>query len=270
MTGLVNVNSYVPPVPIPPVAPDFVFCSGAYGTGLIRDEAFRAVGPLPQGRLPVTYSVEEPEIDRFAVNVSSLELEHQEYRLPFLESYGSISIAVDVSGPVNIDRINVVPNDIRGMAACVANQCLGGDRVGGFITKEIQGLVGFVTDPTSDIDAPIYPDSTAFLTVTVSNHQTSHAFPGDYDPELAFFLRNAEMDALGRVQPPYHGVIARRIVKFAIAGSRMRRLGTEVPWWDGWVVQGNRTAAANIQLANMNTEGVATARRRKRVSGLSR
>ena len=266
MTSLANLSSFMPPVPIPPVAPNFVFCSGAYGTGLIRDHAINAGGLLPQGTMPVTYSVEEPE-DNLAANVSVLS---PEYRLPFLESSGGVWIAVDVSGPVDINSINVVPNDIRGMAAYVANQCLGRGQVGGFITKRIQGLVDFVTDPRSDIDAPTYPDSTAFLTLTVSNEQNTHTFPGDYDPEMAFFLQKAEGVALSRVHPSYHVEIADRIVKFAIARSRMRRLKTEVPWWGGWLVSGNRTATANFQLANMNTDGVATGRRRKRVPGLLR
>ena len=261
MNSLMNLNSFTPPVPIPPAAPNFVFCSGAYGTGLSPDEALKAAGLLPQGTMPVTYSVEEPEGDGVAANFSALNLE---YRLPILELWGGVSISADVSGPVNIDRINVVPNDIRGMAAYVANQCLGRGGVGGFITKKIQGLVDFVTDPRSNINDPIYPDSTAFLTVMVSNHQNSHTFPGDYDPELAFFLQQAEGDAFRRVEPRYQPEIAERTRKFAIAKNRMRRLGTEVPWWGGWLVQGNKTGTANIQLSNMTTEVVGTARRRKR------
>ncbi|CAD6593131.1 MAG: hypothetical protein ASARMPRED_007079 [Alectoria sarmentosa] len=266
MTNLINLNSYVAPVPIPPVAPNFVFCNGAYGRGLQRDDAFKAGGLLPQGTIPVTYSVEDPDMDGLAANVSALEVE---YRLPFLESFGGVSISIDVSGPININNINVVPNDIRGMVAYVADQCLGVQRgIGGFVTKRIQGLVDYVTDPTSDIDAPIYPDSTAFLTVMVSDYQNAHSFPGDYDPVLALFLRQADMDVLSRFQQPYCREIAHRVLKFAVAASRMSRLGTDVPWWRGWVVSGNRTGTASVQLANMTTEEAATARRRKRVREL--
>ena len=264
MSGLLNHNSFAPPVPILPVAPNFVFCDGAYGTGLSRHEALRAGSLLPQGTLPVTYSIEEPDTEGLTVNASAPEMR---YRLPFLESFGDVSISVDVSGPVNLDRINVVPNDIRGMAGYVANQCLGRGGVGGFVTKKIQGLVDFVTDPTSNIDVPVYPDYTAFLTLTVSNHQSSYIFPGDYDPEMALFLQKAEVQALSRVRPPYHIVIADRVVDFAIARSRMRRLETEVTWWGRWL-QGNRTAITNAQLVNMTTAVAATARRRKRVPRL--
>lgn len=257
MTSVGIFNAAVPPVPIPPVPPNFVFCNGAYGAGLSHDQAIKAASLLPQGTIPITYSVEEPEMDDLAANVTATE-----YRLPFIEYFGDVSITVDVSGPVNINRLDVVPNDIRGMAAYVANQCLRRRGVGGFITKRIQGLVDFVTDPDSDIDAPIYPDSTAFLTVTVSNDESVHAFPGDYDPEMAYFLRKAEANALSRVAPIDQAEIANRVVKFAIAESRMRRLGTAVTWYGGWLVQGNRTGTANLELTNVTTEGVATARRR--------
>ena len=254
MTSLLNPNSYSPPVPVVPVAPNFVFCSGAYGTGLKRYEAVRVGGLLPQGTLPVTYLVQESDTDGLPANASALE---RAYRLPFLESFGGVSISIDVSGPVNIDRINVVPNDIRGMAAYVANQCPGRGGLGGFITKKIQGLVDFVTDPTSDINVTIYPDYTAFLTLTVSSHQSAFAFPGDYDPAMALFLQRAEIHALSRVQPSYQRVIADRAKEFAIARSRMRRLGTDVTWWGG----------TNSQLTNTTTEVAATARRRKRAPG---
>lgn len=267
MTSLANLTSYVPPVPIPPVAPNFVFCSEAYGTGLIHQHAFRAGGLLPQGTMPVTYSIEDPEMDDPAANVSVLT---PGYRFPFLESFGGVSISADVSGPININRINVVPNHIRGMAGYVAMQCVARGGVGGFVTHKIRGLVDFVTDPTSNVDAHIYPDSTAFITLLVSNHQNAHTFPGDYDPELALFLQKAEIDVLSRVQPSYYVEIANRAVKFAFARTRMRRLGSEVPWWGAWLYQGNRTATANLQLANVTSEVVATARRRKRFPALWR
>ena len=232
----------------------------------MKDEAFEAASLLPEGTTPVTYFIDDPELDPLAANVSSPELERKEYQLPFTQSFGDVTIAVDVCGHVLIDKFTAVPNDIRGMAAYVASQCLGTSGWGGFVTKEIQGLLGFVTDPTSDIDT-LYPDPTAFLTVTVGNHQTSHAFPGDYDPEMARVLRKAEMNALHHVQSP-DGIaqIVDRIRKFATAEGNMHRLGNDVPWWSGWFTQENGTSVANVRLANMDAQGVAIARRRRRVA----
>ena len=231
----------------------------------MKDEAFEAASLLPEGTTPVIYFIHDPELGPLAANVSSPELERHEHQLPFTESFGDVSIAVDVSGPVEINRFTVVPNDIRGMAAYVASQCLGTAGWGGFVTREIQELLDFVTDPRSDIDSQRYPDRTAFLTVTVGKHQTSHAFPGDYDPEMASVLRKAEANALDHVQSPADiAELADRIRKFALAGENMQRLGTSVPWWSGWFTQENMTSVANVRLANMNAQGVAIARQRRR------
>ena len=267
MINLVNPNAYVPAVPIPPVPPNFLLCNEAYGTNLLHQDAVTAASMLPQGAMPVTYSVEEPELEGHAANVSTLG---SGYSLPFLEIFDSIAISVDVSGPLDIKEINVVPNDIRGMAAFVANECLGRGRVGGFVTKKIQGLVDFVTDPTSDIDNVPYPDSAAFLTLAVTSPETSAAFPGDFDPQMAGLLWKSELDALERVEDYYRPVIAERLDRFLKAQHQMRRLGVQLAWWEREVAQGNRTASASLHLTNTTAESGATARRRRRLTGLSR
>ena len=263
MTSLLNLNAFVPPVSIPPVPPNFAFCNGAYGTGLKNEDAINAGGLLPQGIMLVTYSIERETQDP-AANISARD---SKYRLPILQYHGGVWISVDIAGPVNINKINVVPNDIRGMAGYVANHCVRRGGVGGFVTKRIQGLVDFVTNPRSDIEDPDYPDSTAFLTLTVSNFEKLHSFPGDYDPQMANFLWKAEADALGQVEPSERGVIAERLVLFAQAEVNMRRLGSDVPWWGGWSVQGNGTAVTNVQRANTTTDSVGIARRKRRVLG---
>ena len=264
MTILTSTNSYVAPVPIPPVPPEFVYCDRAYGTGLTFVDASRAGGLLPQGTVPVTYTVEEPEMDDLALNVSALRMG---YELPFLEFQGGVSLSVDVSGPLDIDRIAVAPNDIRGMAGWVARECVGRrGGLGGFVTKRIQGLVDFVTDTTKDIDEQPYPESTAFLTLMISDHEQSGTFPGDFDPQVAIVLRQAVVNAWTRAAPDHRSILAERIERFRKSELNMRRLGIEVAWWEGWQLQGNRTAVTNLQLANITSENVATARRRKRVA----
>ena len=267
MIGPLNPSLSIP-FPIPPMTPDFVYCDGAYGTGLLPDDAYNAADLLPRGTVPVPYSVQEPEIDDLAANVSSLGA----YELPFLTFKGGVSLSVDVSGPVDIDRISVIPNDLRGMAAWVAHKCVvQGGGVGGFITKRIQGLVEFVTDPTTDIDNPDYPASAAFLTLMLSGHEESASFPGDYDPQLAKVLRQAEIDAWAQAGPRQRPVLQERIQKFTRSEMNMRRLGTDVPWWHGWEsLHGNQTAVTNFQRMNMTTENLTTARRRRRIAGALR
>ena len=265
MIGLLNPSLSLP-FPIPPVSPDFVYCNGDYGTGLFPDDAYNAGDLLPRGTVPVPYSVEEPELYDLAANVSALGVG---YELPFLIFKGGLSLSIDVSGPVGIHLISVIPDDLRGMAAWVAHKCVvQGGGVGGFVTKRMQGLVDFVTDPAKDIEDPDYPDSAAFLTLMLSDHEQSATFPGDYDPQLAKVLRQAEIDAWARAGPRQRPVFQERIQMFTRSEMNMRRLGTDIPWWHGWEsLQGNRTAATNVQRVNTTTESVATARRRRRIAG---
>lgn len=80
----------------------------------------------------------------------------------------------------------------------------------------------------TDIEDPIYPDSTAFLTLTISKFHVSHSLPGHYDLGMARFLSKVGADALGRVEPCERGVIAEPISLFTQAKISMRRLGTNI------------------------------------------
>ncbi len=69
------------------------------------------------------------------------------------------------------------------------------------MTKGIPGLVDYVTDPTSDLYAHPYPSTTAFITVLVGKPDTAFSCPGDYDPDLAYFLQQTELAAWTRWSP---------------------------------------------------------------------
>ena len=229
MLNIGNLTSYVPPMPIMPVAPNFAFCHSAYGSELDRQQGLYAGGILPYGTLPVEYLVVHSEIH-----------EHSLYELPFAISFGGIAVTVDIAGPVLLDKMTLVPNHIRGMVAYLANYCVGRRRMGGFVTRRIQGLVDYVTDPLVDIDIPEYPASTAFLTVTMSSPQHAHSFPGDYDPVMARVLCQAESKALHTVSPQFHLEIADRAVRYSVQAACMSRLGN-VAWWENTALGRNRT-----------------------------
>jgi len=230
-----NLTSYVQPIPIAPVLPDYALCHRAYGAHLNRQQALYAGGILPQGGMPVEYSVtQDDEGGHIAL-----------YELPFAVSFDGVAVGVDVAGPIDIDAITLVPNELRGMAAYLANSCVGARGTGGFVTKNIQGLVDYVTCPEADLDAPAYPDSTAFITVTVSSPQQAHFFPGDYDPAMAHFLRQVEANALNTVAASQHFIIADRLIRYTVQATRMTRLG-KVAWWDDGRLHGNRTDISNL------------------------
>lgn len=257
MPNISSITSYVEPVPIAPTLPDFGFCHSDYGVGLRRQDAMYAGGILPIGTGPLDYSVTQDEAGGKAwLN-----------ELPYDVSFGGITITVEVAGPVDIRKMSLVPNRIRGMAAFLANSCVGARGIGGFITHRIRGMVDYVTDPTADLDAPAYPNSAAFITLTMSSPQHAHTYPGDYDPIVAKFLQRVETHALERSASPFvKAEITDRIVRYMFQAQRMRRLGT-VSWWS-YLGNGNATLFHNQlqvpQRVNGTTVDAATSRRRKR------
>jgi len=255
---LPNLTSYIPPTPIEPSLPDFAFCHPAYGAGLKKEHGLQTGGILPYGTNYVTYSVNHNKEGRAS-----------QYQLPIEVSYTNVKIAVQVAGPVNTQSMVLRPNDVRGMAAYLATFCAGRFGTGGFVTKRIRGLVDYVTDPIADLGAPEYPDSTAFITVTMSSPDIRTS-AGDYDPMMALFLQRTEEDASRRIPPSLQFEtleIADRIIRYGVQAGRMKRLGT-LAWWDKSLLQGGMTGISKSILeedSNNVTEAKVRTSRRKRV-----
>lgn len=251
MANFTNLTSFIPPVPTPPIAPNFAVCDAAYGLGLSPGNAIILADRLPHDTFPVPYTVNQ---DLKAPDF---------YDLPYETHSGSVSITVTVAGAADIDSILLVPNQIRGMVAYIAQQCLEQRRSGGFMTKGIQGLVDYVTDPTSDLDAHPYPSSTAFITVLVGKLETAFSSPGDYDPNLAYFLLHTEIVAMDRVEAQNLDIIGERMLFYTALAARMTRLG-HVAWWDTVEVGSNETEAASLPATKAAMHDVSTSRRRSR------
>ena len=251
MANLTNLTSFVPPIPIPPITPNFAYCDKAYGVGLSQGDAIFLAGTLPHGTFPVPYTVNQdlPSPDS--------------YDLPYETHRRDVAITIYVSGLADVDSILLVPDEIRGMAAYIIQTCLQQGRGGGFMTKAIQGLVDYVTDPTSDLDAHPYPSSTAFITVLLGKPDTAFSYPGDYDPCLAYFLVHTELLAMDTVEPQYLDVIGERMLRYTAMAARMTRLG-DVAWWDPPEIGSNETEAAPPQMTNAAMHNVSTSRRRSR------
>lgn len=226
--SLTNLTSYNPPIPILPTAPNFAFCHEAYGVGLKREDALSAGSYLPYGSRPVIYSISPGKPPEGRARF---------FQLPLDIRFGGVTISIEVASPVDFDSISITPTDLRGMAGYLANYCVGARGKGGWVTKNIQGVVDYVTDPTTDLDVKHYPQSTAFVTLTISKHSALYSFPGDYDPQMAVFLQRKLADTLGRVPLHSQVVIADRIVRFAVKAQSMQRLETEA-WWDDMDLDG--------------------------------
>ena len=53
-------------------------------------------------------------------------------------------ISVEIAGPTSIHTYSAVPNDIRGMAGWLQAECVAASGRGGFITRDIANLLGYV------------------------------------------------------------------------------------------------------------------------------
>ena len=251
MANFTNLTSLILPVTTPPITPNFAVCDSAYGWRLSPGNAISVIDKLPQNTFPVSYTVNQ---DLEAPDI---------YDLPYETHSGGVSITVNVAGVADIDSILLVPNQIRGMAAYITEQCLEQRNSGGFMTKGIQGLVDYVTDPTSDLDARPYPSSTAFITVLLGKLDTAFAAPGDYDPNMAYFLQNTEFIAMNTMEAQYLDIIGERMLWYTAQAARMTRLGN-VAWWDSPEMGSNKTEAASLQASKAAMHYVSTSRRRSR------
>ena len=264
LPGLANLTSSNPPRPIPPVPPNFTFCHNGYGTGLSATQALFAASRLPTGATPVQYTIDpgSPPPGREGF-----------FQLPLEVTHGGVSVSVEVSSPVNLDSIMLRPDDIRGMAGFLASSCVGTRHIGGWITRGIQDVIDFVTDPSVDLDTDLYPPDTAFITVTMSPPGLAYSAPGDYDPFMAVFLQQQISDALAHsnpmdMHPMEHMELADRLIRFGVQAQKMHRLG-HVAWWDlpsALLLNASETSPALVEGQGNNSTAtkIATSRRKKR------
>ena len=59
-------------------------------------------------------------------------------------------VSLELSGPASLQTIELRPNDIRGMAGYVIDDCVrAGGGQGGFVTGLLQGMIDYALDPSS-------------------------------------------------------------------------------------------------------------------------
>lgn len=65
-------------------------------------------------------------------------------------------ISVEVAGPAVPSTMNLIPNEIRGMAGWVIERCvIEGAGSGGFVTKDISNLIRVIVNPETNLDLPL-------------------------------------------------------------------------------------------------------------------
>lgn len=66
---------------------------------------------------------------------------------------GNCKIWIEIAGPATPQIYKAIPDEIRGMAGWVVDQCVDGSAggFGGFATKDISNLAAYVTEPDTKL-----------------------------------------------------------------------------------------------------------------------
>lgn len=205
--------------PVAPVVPNFITCDPYYGQGLSYQAAELAVNALDAS----------PVLTEYKINDDAAE-----FHLPTEVKAGSVAIKIDYAGPF-LDRkglpIKLVPSHLRGLAAYVAENCVGVGGTGGFATVGIEPLLAYVTYPPIEIERMPYPVETLFATVSIGSALRYLPPPGSYDPTTALALRRAELDAIKPETPSAIRVkLASRATVWEHRAASMRTHMSA--WWD--------------------------------------
>lgn len=125
-------------LPALPVVPpsnweDFSRCDIRYGFGIQAADCQAAAVDLAQGPSAATYYTTEGHVEALT--------------LPWSRTVGTCKLMVELAGPAALDlhTIQLVPDQVRGMAGYVIRQCSGGGDQDSNLGNVIAGLGGYVT-----------------------------------------------------------------------------------------------------------------------------
>ncbi|KAL6715396.1 hypothetical protein ACLMJK_006357 [Lecanora helva] len=206
----------------PPTAPDTYTCDAWYATphpptALDCQHAFSL---LPSGTEPEPFSYRFHESDP--------------NQLPVEMSYGTCEIVLQASGAAaaQADRIMIKPVDVRNMAGWVLEQCVGAEKQGGAVTKNVKNAVSWVLDPRSRFDSGNMPPSTTFLSLHIWNAGSSEPWnAGDWDPYIGRDIAEyAYKTAVAMAPGKNKDEIERRADRLS-DWSSLQRFGKRQIWW---------------------------------------
>ena len=113
---------------------------------------------------------------------------------------GNCKIWVEIAGPATPQIYEAVPNEIRGMAGWVVDQCVdsNGRGYGGFATKDISQLTAYVTEP----DTKISQTYRKWAMYVVSASKVPYWIWPQYHSSLHCVSNGHGHRPLGSVRPP--------------------------------------------------------------------
>ena len=157
LNGPVGLPYSAGPTPFVPIAPDFGICDRRYGAHLTPLLCGWAADTLIQGKSLVPYNVHGgvpgPQTLPYTAVFGEYSLSLEPFDLSYSCWAGNCKIWIEIAGPSTPEIFEAVPNEIRGMAVWIVDQCVSGDGrgYGGFATKDISRLTTYVTKPDTKI-----------------------------------------------------------------------------------------------------------------------
>ena len=157
-------------------------------------------------------------------------------------------ISVEVAGPSRpVQSINIVPDQLRGMASWVLQQCVNNGRLAGFVTYRFSNMLNYISGLQTNLNIPFrtyisrnvralssfeLASETYFITVSVTARFRGLPSPGDYDPSVPWVLGDQLQGRSVRVignpsLQQYYGAVSR--VYYSLAMGMQG--GGEKPWW---------------------------------------
>ena len=136
---------------IVPNQPDFAICHPDYGMSIVPSDCEAAGEALLHGTDAIYYYLNRPDMPNnlpFTVTKGSFTMRtYVSYTILFNFCAGSCAISVEYAGPeyATPSFVELVPEEIRGMAGFIINKCPSQEAgMGGFVTGHIQWLVDFM------------------------------------------------------------------------------------------------------------------------------
>ncbi|KAL8811925.1 MAG: hypothetical protein Q9200_001423 [Gallowayella weberi] len=194
-------------------------CNGFYGSFSDPRDCRNAINKLPTGFREVPWAVDQGSGPG---------------HLPTSTQSGDCMIQIEIAGPRVPKTFEVVPDQLRAMAAYLLDDACHkeGSYGGGFITGDLNPMTQWLISPEGDLDRPM-PLSTAFLTLSVTTPFSEYISPGNYDSQMAYLFFQEEREAATKLPPA-----SRAAAKLRARGRRllkqqavMQPRGRRIPWW---------------------------------------
>ncbi|KAL8635204.1 MAG: hypothetical protein Q9228_007284 [Teloschistes exilis] len=233
-----------------------VACAKFYGVQKSSRDCLAAIRQMPSGDTPIIYNFNG--YDRAT-------------RLPQYYQSGDCMIQIELAGPQLPLTIDLIPNELKSMAAGVLETCTKKPRyVGGFLAGDLGPIRQWISSEPGDLDKP-FPPSTAYPTVSITTAQSDYISPGNYDPAMAQMLAEFVFETARRYSP-FSGLgdlLRKRAIRLVRKEEEMQPRGQRVAWWGRpgrgpTLLRPGEAAVNGTEVAEGGGGGVQTARRTKR------